>query len=319
METKEIKVAENVNEVINNQNEMNMKNLNLLFIEGNRTEIDKSNVVESFHKIKALGFIETMPIEYFPMNEAINNLGGRQLLKPTIVRSRGEGNPTISNFNIVMEKVNPEDYTKFDGVCEDGQHRTIALMFDDLKETKAKYAAITLPKDMDILAYISLRNNGKKWNNEDFYGSNISTGDKRADYILDRMKEGYIAAFLFNVYTLGTANLTAAQIKAVQQGYKRLSDFSKVQINADTQNKGDKILKALKDNEFMSKDRLSGRFGTGLKQFYAEIEKDIDKVIATINLLNKDIWDTYFTPTAGQSMEAKSYKEALLTVSKTIE
>lgn len=319
METKEIKVAENVNEVINNQNEMNMKNLNLLFIEGNRTEIDKSNVVESFHKIKALGFIETMPIEYFPMDEAINNLGGRQLLKPTVVRSRGEGNPTISNFNIVMEKVNPEDYTKFDGVCEDGQHRTIALMFDDLKETKAKYAAITLPKDMDILAYISLRNNGKKWNNEDFYGSNISTGDKRADYILDRMKEGYIAAFLFNVYTLGTANLTAAQIKAVQQGYKKLSDFSKVQINADTQTKGDKILKALKDNEFMSKDRLSGRFGTGLKQFYGEIEKDIDKVIATINLLNKDIWDTYFTPTAGQSMEAKSYKEAFLTVSKTIE
>lgn len=315
----EIKVAENVNEVINNQNEMNMKNLNLLFIEGNRTEIDKSNVVESFHKIKALGFIETMPIEYFPMDEAINNLGGRQLLKPTVVRSRGEGNPTISNFNIVMEKVNPEDYTKFDGVCEDGQHRSIALMFDDLKETKAKYAAITLPKDMDILAYISLRNNGKKWNNEDFYGSNISTGDKRADYILDRMKEGYIAAFLFNVYTLGTANLTAAQIKAVQQGYKKLSDFSKVQISADTQTKGDKILKALKDNEFMSKDRLSGRFGTGLKQFYAEIEKDIDKVIATINLLNKDIWDTYFTPTAGQSMEAKSYKEALLTVSKTIE
>lgn len=319
METKEIKVAENVNEVINNQNEMNMKNLNLLFIEGNRTEIDKSNVVESFHKIKALGFIETMPIEYFPMDEAINNLGGRQLLKPTVVRSRGEGNPTISNFNIVMEKVNPEDYTKFDGVCEDGQHRTIALMFDDLKETKAKYVAITLPKDMDILAYISLRNNGKKWNNEDFYGSNISTGDKRADYILDRMKEGYIAAFLFNVYTLGTANLTAAQIKAVQQGYKKLSDFSKVQINADTQTKGDKILKALKDNEFMSKDRLSGRFGTGLKQFYGEIEKDIDKVIATINLLNKDIWDTYFTPTAGQSMEAKSYKEAFLTVSKTIE
>lgn len=319
METKEIKVAENVNEVINNQNEMNMKNLNLLFIEGNRTEIDKSNVVESFHKIKALGFIETMPIEYFPMEEAINNLGGRQLLKPTVVRSRGEGNPTISNFNIVMEKVNPEDYTKFDGVCEDGQHRTIALMFDDLKETKAKYAAITLPKDMDILAYISLRNNGKKWNNEDFYGSNISTGDKRADYILDRMKEGYIAAFLFNVYTLGTANLTATQIKAVQQGYKKLSDFSKVQINADTQTKGDKILKALKDNEFMSKDRLSGRFGTGLKQFYGEIEKDIDKVIATINLLNKDIWDTYFTPTAGQSMEAKSYKEAFLTVSKTIE
>ena len=52
-----------------------MKNLNLLFIEGNRTKIDNSNVVESYNKIKAWGFIETMPIEYFPMEEAKNKLG----------------------------------------------------------------------------------------------------------------------------------------------------------------------------------------------------------------------------------------------------
>ena len=103
METKVIATVENVNEVINSKKEMNMKNLNLLFIEGNRTEIDKSNVVEAFNKIKALGFIETMPIEYFPMNEAIDRLGGRKLLMPTVVRSKGEGNATISNFKIVME------------------------------------------------------------------------------------------------------------------------------------------------------------------------------------------------------------------------
>lgn len=30
---------------------------NLLFIEGNRSEIDKANVVESYNKIKAMGFI----------------------------------------------------------------------------------------------------------------------------------------------------------------------------------------------------------------------------------------------------------------------
>lgn len=318
METKVSTVVESVNGVTNNQNVMNMKNLNLLFIEGNRTEIDKSNVVEAFNKIKALGFIETMPIEYFPMDEAIERLGGRKLLKPTVVRSKGEGNPTISNFKIVMEEVKPEDYSQFDGVCEDGQHRTLALVFDELKEVEAKYAAITLPKDMDILAYISIRNNGKRWTNDDFYGSNITTGDKRADYILSKMKEDYIAAFLFNVYTLGTTNLTASQVKAVQQGYKNLKDFGKVQINADTQTKGDMILKALDENKFMSKDRLSGRFGNGLKQFYGEIEKDMDKVIATINQINKEIWDAYFTPKAGQSMEAKSYKEALLTVSKLI-
>lgn len=318
METKVIATVENVNEVINIKNEMNMKNLNLLFIEGNRTEIDKSNVVEAYNKIKGWGFIETMPIEYFPMNEAINKLGGRKLLKPTVARFKGEGNPTISNFNIVMEEVKPEDYIKFDGVCEDGQHRTLALMFDELKEIEAKYAEITLPEGMDILAYISLRNNGKKWNNEDFYGSNISTGDKKADYILGKIKDGYIAPFLFNVYTFGTTNLTAAQIKSVQQGYKKLSDYGKVQINVDTQTKGDMVLKALAENDFMSKDRLSGRFGAGLKQFYNEIEKDMEKVVATINLLNKETWDAYFTPKAGQSMEPKSYKEALLIITKQI-
>ena len=63
-----------------------MKNLNLLFIEGNRTKIDNSNVVESYNKIKAWGFIETMPIEYFPMEEAKNKLGGRKLYKPAIAR-----------------------------------------------------------------------------------------------------------------------------------------------------------------------------------------------------------------------------------------
>ena len=72
-----------------------MKNLNLLFIEGNRTEIDKANVVESYNKIKAYGFIETMPIEYFPMQEVKEKLGDRALYKPTLVRKSGEGEATV--------------------------------------------------------------------------------------------------------------------------------------------------------------------------------------------------------------------------------
>ena len=82
-----------------------MKNLNLLFIEGNRTKIDNSNVVESYNKIKAWGFIETMPIEYVPMEEAKNKLGGRKLYKSTITRKKGEGSATISNFEIKMVEV----------------------------------------------------------------------------------------------------------------------------------------------------------------------------------------------------------------------
>lgn len=295
-----------------------MKNLNLLFIEGNRTKIDNSNVVESYNKIKAWGFIETMPIEYFPMEEAKNKLGGRKLYRPTITRKKGEGSVTISNFEIKMVEVQEADYDKYDGVCGDGQHRTIALMFDELKDVTATYQPVKLSKEnMDILAYISIRNNGRKWSNDDFYASNISTGDTNADYILNKRKEGYIPAFLFNVYTLGTSNLTAAQIKSIQQGYKKLSDFSKVQISKDTQDKGDRILAALESNSFISNDRFTGRFGAGLKAFFTEC-KDIEIVVNTINHINKENWNKYFTPIAGQSMEAKSYKEALTKLTEQI-
>lgn len=295
-----------------------MKNLNLLFIEGNRTKIDNSNVVESYNKIKAWGFIETMPIEYFPMEEAKNKLGGRKLYRPTITRKKGEGSATISNFEIKMVEVQEADYDKYDGVCGDGQHRTIALMFDELKDVTATYQPVKLSKEnMDILAYISIRNNGRKWSNDDFYASNISTGDTNADYILNKRKEGYIPAFLFNVYTLGTSNLTAAQIKSIQQGYKKLSDFSKVQICKDTQDKGDRILAALESNSFISNDRFTGRFGAGLKAFFTEC-KDIEIVVNTINHINKENWNKYFTPIAGQSMEAKSYKEALTKLTEQI-
>ena len=304
-----------------------MKNLNLLFIEGNRTKIDNSNVVESYNKIKAWGFIETMPIEYFPMEEAKNKLGGRKLYRPTITRKKGEGSATISNFEIKMVEVQEADYDKYDGVCGDGQHRTIALMFDELKDVTATYQPVKLSKEnMDILddelkknfrTSISIRNNGRKWSNDDFYASNISTGDTNADYILNKRKEGYIPAFLFNVYTLGTSNLTAAQIKSIQQGYKKLSDFSKVQISKDTQDKGDRILAALESNSFISNDRFTGRFGAGLKAFFTEC-KDIEIVVNTINHINKENWNKYFTPIAGQSMEAKSYKEALTKLTEQI-
>lgn len=63
---------------------------NLLFIEGNRSEIDKANVVESYNKIKAMGFIPTMPVEFLPIEQAQNKLGGRRLLKPVLKREKGK-------------------------------------------------------------------------------------------------------------------------------------------------------------------------------------------------------------------------------------
>lgn len=288
---------------------------NLLFIEGNRTEIDKVNVVESYNKIKAYGFIETMPIEYFPMQEVKDKLGDRVLYKPTLIRKSGQGEATISNFDIKLIPVPSEEYDNYDGVCGDGQHRTVAMMFGELKNEAATYKEVKLPReDMDILTYISMRNNGRKWTNDDFYASSITTGNAYADYILNKRKEKdyskVVPAFLFNIYTLGTATLTPTQIKSLQQGYKKMSDFGKVQIDKDTQIRGDKVLKALKNNPFLTSDRFTGRFGAGLKAFYTDCG-DINKVIKTISLINKATWEKHFTPASGQSMEAKSYKEAL--------
>lgn len=294
-----------------------MKNLNLLFIEGNRTKIDNSNVVESYNKIKAWGFIETMPIEYFPMEEAKNKLGGRKLYRPTITRKKGEGSATISNFEIKMVEVQEADYDKYDGVCGDGQHRTIALMFDELKDVTATYQPVKLSKEnMDILAYISIRNNGRKWSNDDFMLPIFQQEILMQTISLIKERRLY-SCIPFNVYTLGTSNLTAAQIKSIQQGYKKLSDFSKVQISKDTQDKGDRILAALESNSFISNDRFTGRFGAGLKAFFTEC-KDIEIVVNTINHINKENWNKYFTPIAGQSMEAKSYKEALTKLTEQI-
>lgn len=301
-----------------------MNNLNLLFIEGNRSEINKANVVESYNKIKAYGFIESMPIEYFPMQEVKEKLSDRVLYKPTLVRKSGEGEPTISNFNIKMLPVSFEDYNNYDGICGDGQHRTIAMMFSDLKDEVATYKKVKLPcENMDLLTYISLRNNGRKWTNDDFYASRITTGNTYVDYILNKKKEENYSkiapAFLFSIYTFGTATLTPSQIKSLQQGYKKMSDFGKVQINEDTQKRGDDILDALNNNEFLTSDRFTGRFGAGLKNFYMDCSGNINKVIETIKLINKNTWETFFTPISGQSMEAKAYCKAFNLLSEQIQ
>lgn len=297
----------------NNNNNINLKTFcimkHLLFIEGNRSEIDKANVRESYNKIKAMGFIPSMPIEYIPIEEAQSKLGGRRLLKPVLKRDKGEGVPVISNFKIEMEVVPESDYPQYDGVCEDGQHRTLALMFPDLKATP-KYIEVNIPEGMDVLQYIALRNNGKPWKNDDFYDSQISTHDERTDHILSKRGEKFIMAFLMNIYTLDTVNLTPKQIKALQQGYKTIGDFKRVQLSLSTEKTGDCICQICDQHQFLTKDKLTGRFGAGLKAFYKNHNSDIEKVKMMLNAIDKTYWEKYFIPTQGHSMEAKAYEEA---------
>lgn len=308
----EIKVNKggNLNVVENNKNEAVMnKKLNLLFIEGNRQNIDKENVRACYNKIKNLGYIESMPIEYIPMDEAIKKIGNRKLFKMSVERNVGKGDATISNFKITLEVVKQEDYPNYNGVCEDGQHRDLALQFPALNEVQPTYTEVHIPENMDIVSYIALRNNGKVWNNGDFYNSGISTNDKEMDYILSLCKK-YKAAFIFALYTFGTINLTSKQIKSIQLGYKKTSDYGKLQLNKSTREIGDKILNALREHKFLSEDRFNGRFAQGLKQYYNEVGNDEQKVIDTINLIDKEQWDKHFTPKQGLSMEVKSYVEA---------
>ena len=310
MEAISIKNNENLNVVDNNTNEAVMnKRLNLLFIEGNRQNINKENVKACYNKIKNLGYIESMPIEYIPMDEAIEKIGDRKLFKMSVERNVGKGEAIISNFKITLEVVKQEDYSNYDGVCEDGQHRDLALQFPALNEVQPTYTEVHIPENMDIVSYIALRNNGKVWSNDDFYNSGISTNDKEMDYILSLCKK-YKAAFIFALYTFGTINLTSKQIKSIQLGYKQTSDYGKLQLSKSTHETGDKILNALKEHKFLSEDRFNGRFAQGLKQYYNEVENDEQKVIDTINLIDKEQWDKHFTPKQGQSMEVKSYVEA---------
>ncbi|MEG0580285.1 MAG: hypothetical protein RR490_10255 [Niameybacter sp.] len=282
---------------------------NLLFIEGNRQKIDKENVKQSYHKIMNLGYIPSMPIEYIPMDKAKDKIGNKKLFKVAVVRKTGEGEPTISNFKINIEVVKPEDYHKYDGVCADGQHRGLALQFSELNEAKPTYIEIEIPEGMNILSYIAIRNNGKNWNNGDFYNSGITTNEKEVDHMLKQCKD-YKAAFIFSLYTLGTANLQSKQIKAIQLGYKKASDFKSLQLDSTTREMGDRLLNALTAHNFLTQDRFTGRFAGGLKQFYEEQGKDIQKVLDTITLIDKVAWDAHFTSQKGQSMEIKSFAEA---------
>lgn len=300
--------VENMNATANNSNKTDMKKLNLLFIEGNRQKIDHENIRISYAKIKAHGFVATMPIEYISMEDAKGKIGDRKLLEATLIRAKGEGEPTISNFKVQTKVVSSDQYDNFDGICIDGQHRTLALMMSDIQDIIPTYSKVEI-SDMDILSYIALRNNGKTWGNADFYNSAISTNDVELDYILEKC-QSYTPAFVFAIYTLGTSKLTPKQIKAMQLGYKKASDYSSLQLSPNTRSMGDRILETLNTHNYLTTDRFTGRFAGGIKAYFKENGQDIDKVIKAIQLINKDTWEKHFCTTQGKSMEITGYAEA---------
>ena len=229
------------------------KQLNLLFIEGNRQKIDKANIKEAYQKISTHGYISTMPMEYLPMEKALAKLGGRTLFKATLVRKSGQGEATISNFDIKMIAVTEDEYTKYDVVCIDGQHRTLALQFGNLQDIEPTYTAVDIPENMDILSYVALRNNGKTWKNPDFTHSGISTQCAEIDHIIKQCEGNKEDdAFFYSIYTLPTITIRATQIKGLQLGYKSIDSFRNLQLSPETTRMGDEVLKVVKANKDMS-------------------------------------------------------------------
>ncbi|MCM1356895.1 MAG: hypothetical protein NC212_10885 [Staphylococcus sp.] len=309
------------NEGINNANMNNQINremkqkLNLLFIEGNRQKIDKANIKEAYLKIKKHSYLSTMPMEFITMDKAKDKLNGRTLSKAIIVRKTGEGDATLSNFDIKYQAIKPDEYDQYDGVCVDGQHRSLALQFADMQDQKPTYAEVEIPDTMDILSYVALRNNGKVWKNGDFQHSGISTNSKEIDYILKQCgKRKEEDAFFFSIYTLSTTTLQPKQVKALQQGYKTIEDYRNLQLSTEIIEIGDTVLKEIDSNPILTSDRCNGRFGAALKKFYIENGKNIDALIGVINLLDNEIWEAHFVPKKGQSMEIRAYTDALNSV-----
>lgn len=315
METIKNYNSDNQNTVDNNKNKNSMKRLNLLFIEGNRQKIDKTNVKEAYLKIKEYGFIKSMALEYVPMDKAKSKIGNKALFKATVIRKTGEGEPTISNFDIRTETVKPEEYDNYDGVCVDGQHRTLALLFSNLQNEEVTYAEAEIPQNMDILAYVAIRNNGKPWKNNDFTHSGIATNNKEIDHILTKCKSSKIEdTFFYSIYTLTTSTLKAKQIKALQQGYKKIQDFKKLQLSPITTEMGDKVMETIQANKTFTSDRCNGRFGTALKKFYIDNNQDFQTLLDVIALIDNDIWENHFTAEKGHSMEIAAYTDALQSV-----
>ena len=168
---------------------------------------------------------------------------------------------------------------------------------------------------MDILAYVAMRNNGKPWKNNDFTHSGIVTNNKEIDHILAKCKSTKIEdAFLYSIYTLTTSTLKAKQVKALQQGYKKIEDFKNLQLSPVTTEMGDKVMEAIQANDVLTSDRCNGRFGAALKKFYIDNKQDFQILLDMIALIDNNIWEAHFTPEKGHSMEITAYMEALQSV-----
>ena len=291
---------------------------NLLFIEGNRLRIDVSHVKVLHQMINSKGYQKFMPIEYVEMSSAKDKIGGRNLYKISVTRKdKSLGNiPTLSDFILEKTIVDVSEYDDYEGVIIDGQHRQIVSMIDPFTSAEFVYQTVQIEAGMDIIQYVSLRNSGKSWKNTDFDSSGLLTGNKFVDHILNKRQHNVGLSLIFPLYTLGLNKLNLKTIMNMQLG---IVQGQNLLLTQDHLKQGDKLLKLFKDHSFLTIYTITSRFTKAIKLFYTEIDMDFVTLENVLNRIDKNIWEKYFLPEKGRSLEIKGYKDALVNVKNDLD
>ena len=269
--------------------------------------INKENVKNIYFSIKKWGFQPAVS-----KIKKIKAKEGDKIYRVTVMADKSSKPISINNWTYKLEEVTDPEELKNARSVADGQHDSIAIAIIEAEpgstfEYKDEYEEIvTVPEGMSTTQFINLLNSGRAWTNKDYKGK-LSTGDQYIDYMGRKIvEEDYVSDFIHSIYTVGTASVNDSLVKSLKCGRTDKMP-KKLKLNDDTQDTGDKLLKAFEESA-MSKDAYNnGKLGKGLKQFAKDNDLDADTLVKVIRTMNKDVW--YAGQKPAGSAEASNYAE----------
>lgn len=285
----------------------------LLFIKGNRNKISEAQIKSLHQKIKSIGYLKSLPIQYIDMQSAKDKIGNYKLYQISVTRKNKSLStpPVISDFTLEETIVDEAEYANYDGILIDGQHRQIVSMIHPFISVEFAYQSVQLEKDIDLLQYIALLNSGNPWGYPDFESSGLLTNNESIDHILRSKPKNLKLSIILPLYTLGIKDLSPKKIVNMQQGVIQSQDKN-ILISKENLDHGDKLMEVFNNHIFLSFSNVSGRFTKGIKLFYAEINNNFEALISVLNRIDKKSWEKYFVPEIGRSLEPRGYKDALI-------
>lgn len=260
----------------------------IYFFAANRN-ILVENVKKCYYMIEKHGFQSAIAKIKMVTSE---DLQGGEVVRVSIIPKNNMKELSINNFMVKTEVVKDKEELRTAKVPVDGQHRLIALYLLEMAK-KLEFnedemvEVVKKPADMDMCTFVAAINNGKPFVYKDF--KNTETGNTEIDYIEDKMRKNELKFDVaYSLYTMGEPDIKPSMVKDLKVGIDKLPKG--LELNDDTRNIGDKILKALQDSAIGETDYNNGRFAKGLKKFYKEVNPDLDKLIEMIGAMNKNVW-----------------------------